>query len=42
MWCPSVQHTSDPLVKVRKILLPVLQAEIPEQDDLFFQMLLLV
>lgn len=39
-WYPSVQHTSGPLVKVKKILLPVLQAETPKQDDFSFQMLL--
>lgn len=42
MWCPSVQHSSDPLVKVRKILQHVLQAEMPKQDGFFSQMLLLV
>lgn len=34
--------TNAGLVEARQILLPVLQAEVPKQDDLFFQMSMLV
>lgn len=34
--------TNAGFVRVRNTLLPVLQAETPQQDDLFFQMLMLV